>query len=1715
MNSFIKKCLVGMFVIVLILSGVCLLSTKDKEVQASEASEYTTESYTYDQIKEYKQSDTKPAKVGADWIFAGWFTDKNCTTAYNVNTHTADGFAKFVPADVLSVKCQVTEGTEASSPTTNLRIVSTVDNLKYNKVGFDIYIGDNYYPYESKNVAQKIMARESGVEYGYSPNIFHLDSSRFITVTITDIPSTAFNDEIRIKPYWVTEDGTQVYGVSRYLKISDGYNDIINVPVRYYSGLEQEAEAIAVSYPTELVYDSMIVGDAFSEITVTDENGILTLTPTGTSQVQDGVYGYLRFTLAEGVTLDTLQTTNKFTVTKGSDTSTIVYKNYLTKYNGLSGDANNADTSWYSDTEDKFVIVSQTELYGLSVLSNTNGKTFSEDIIYLGGDIVANTDTTTHSWTPIGQQTSNAFVGTFNGQGHSITGLKYNGNAARVGFFGTAGKCVITDFSVFDSSFVTTSHPAGGVVGEVTGEMQLSKVFSEATVQGSNNSGGIVGRLTGTANNTVISECWFEGSVTVSANSVGGILGKNQTAKGIEISHCLNGGTVKTSTSSTGATHGRAGGICGDVASNSEVSIENCLTEGSVSGKNSGRMIGYVDSTNVDIDIINSYEKEDTLSSIAYQATVVSGVTIDGSAMPVSTSNLTGLLANKYTGLQFNDSSKDGLNDGIWVARYNDTPALRYFTDSYLYEPDQTALTETTKETINNVEYTVYTIKDAADLYAIAMQSQDTAEGVNNTFSNCIIRLDDDITINTSKSSTWGTKAPEYQWNPIGVNGATLKNFNGIFDGQGHTISGLYVDAVYNMAGLFGRTDTASQIRDFKLDNTYVTSTKNYAGSVVGYNSGIIEDIYSNTIVSAGKYVGGISGHNKGTVQTIYSDAIVAGTEGVGGIIGAVDTTQTISECWFDGSVTASTKYAGGIIGQMTTANITLNVKHCLNTGTIYSPNYVGGMIGYVNLANTVNIEDCLNKASISGNAYIAHMVGGIGGKTTLTASAIYGVDVVGTRGAVGQYNTAASTVGTITNVQDNVFAKKTIAQLTGFAANQYTELQFDDSTKAGENDGAWIARYNDTPALRCFVDNGLYVPDKTALTNTTTETIDGVAYTVYTIKDAADLYAIAMESTSNQFANSIVRLEADITVNDGDSDIWGTEAPKYQWSPIGTANKRFSGIFDGGLHTISGLYVNETTGNVGLFGRTNGTIRNLRLTNSHFETTGEWCGSIAGRANNAILSRVYSDADVVSAYNSVGGFIGMGSDRVDIDECWFAGTVTNASVSNRNTGGFVGIQYSGTLDMDNCLNTGILDVSAHTGTDFPMAGGFVGTVGYKSGETYNGANVEIAYCLNTGSKYIADSDKGHGAFTGYMQPNSTLNIAYTYVDASKWGSMGYYSLTNSDTTVNGSNVAEDIREMTGRAFLSHNKVSGADAMSYLAGFNDDIWTVSEDGTVVLKTFVAEAVDVVESTLQQMVGSNELLDAPTADASRITLNSASEAMVDLPQGGCIIGNHYYQALRTSEKATTARILKYNLGNGEKEYSNPLTLYHANDLTYNSKTGELIICHSVGDATKISAINPENITSITDGDLKTKDLGFNIYSIDYNATTNRYVVGESNGTSFSILNSDIERVYTFASQEDLRPANGKYTTQGITCDEKYIYCVLEEPDIIVVYDWFGQFISKIELNDSLSYISSSYEPENISIANDNIYVAVWNKSNQKDAYLYTIPTNTLTASVATE
>ena len=160
-------------------------------------------------------------------------------------------------------------------------------------------------------------------------------------------------------------------------------------------------------------------------------------------------------------------------------------------------------------------------------------------------------------------------------------------------------------------------------------------------------------------------------------------------------------------------------------------------------------------------------------------------------------------------------------------------------------------------------------IDDAAGLFWFAEQ-------VNGGNTDLNVRLTADITVNTGSLTGYGgTSSHSWQsWIPIG---SLARPFTGVFDGQGHTISGLFFnDAQSGYTGLFGYSKGI--IEDVTVDNSWFSALM-YAGGICGYSKGHISGCkFSGTIHGAADQSGGICGAQS---QGVITNCINAGINAI------------------------------------------------------------------------------------------------------------------------------------------------------------------------------------------------------------------------------------------------------------------------------------------------------------------------------------------------------------------------------------------------------------------------------------------------------------------------------------------------------------------------------------------------------------------------------------------------------------------------------------------------------------------------------------------------------------------------------------------------------------------------------------------------------------------------------------------------------------------
>ena len=226
----------------------------------------------------------------------------------------------------------------------------------------------------------------------------------------------------------------------------------------------------------------------------------------------------------------------------------------------------------------------------------------------------------------------------------------------------------------------------------------------------------------------------------------------------------------------------------------------------------------------------------------------------------------------------------------------------------------------------------------------------------------------------------------ELSWTPIG-NSDNM--YQGTFDGNGKTISNLYINATSGDAGFFGYAGNGS-IKNITFDNAKVNSTGNNTGILAGYDGYcIIENIKTleKCSVEGIENVGGIAGSTIGNIINCENHAMVMGASCVGGIVGYYDGSyRSITSCANYGFVTGSAANVGGMVGYFIASPGT--IQNCANYGDITGTSNVGNLIGNAQSCNLNNVLGTGNVTATSDTERAGLLVGHINNSSS-TASGI------------------------------------------------------------------------------------------------------------------------------------------------------------------------------------------------------------------------------------------------------------------------------------------------------------------------------------------------------------------------------------------------------------------------------------------------------------------------------------------------------------------------------------------------------------------------------------------------------------------------------------------------------------------------------------------------------------------------------------------------------
>ena len=585
------------------------------------------------------------------------------------------------------------------------------------------------------------------------------------------------------------------------------------------------------------------------------------------------------------------------------------------------------DLSWYHADDHVYYIDDAADLFGLASLSQ-EGETFAGKTIKLTADIDLNPGWTANvsvnastkavtlsSAAPNAFPGLASFAGTLDGQGHTVKGIYMSKDniSWHYGLISTMTEGAIRNIA-FTNSLIYSSTAKGntsnfgiaGLIGaaNVTDSktIDIENVYVDIDVvnkRTDTNAKSMVGGLVGRVLNRTAAKAGDSGDIVYAQNVkntvyAGTIVTANSSMiasqKVLNVAQLCAGGQFDGVTPSTGVTEIH-GGWC----------FTNCVAIGTIY---SGNSENYGEGKN---DFVN----------------LIEGVKTQGTALD----------ANAFKSASKCESStkadhSDSHTHLPWVYykpslavdafAYSETAkAVVPVTVAEMLDCDVTYVENTTGKTADTAwfnERGVYYISDAADLLGFSYLTR-SWEAYKDIYG---FESQEDIT----KGKTFYLTA-DIDLNPgwtAGTSGTNLNIFCGIatmygtFDGQGHTISGIYNNKtmpsdVTSNYGLIGTLHTGGKVCNLVLKNgELIADADRTVGSVVGCVVGdncVIENVYSDIAVTgadelaAGGLIGAVSGANLKLSNAVYLGNVTSAVGQVGDLIGQVgtDADVTVTDC--------------------------------------------------------------------------------------------------------------------------------------------------------------------------------------------------------------------------------------------------------------------------------------------------------------------------------------------------------------------------------------------------------------------------------------------------------------------------------------------------------------------------------------------------------------------------------------------------------------------------------------------------------------------------------------------------------------------------------------------------------------------------------------------------------------------------------------------------
>ncbi|MBN2128851.1 MAG: hypothetical protein JW741_05115 [Sedimentisphaerales bacterium] len=807
---------------------------------------------------------------------------------------------------------------------------------------------------------------------------------------------------------------------------------------------------------------------------------------------------------------------------------------------------------------------------------------------------------------PIGHSQA-GFTGHFDGNGHTIADFSYEDNSGEIGFFGRVGfGGRITNLGLLYRGGTISGHRyVGGLAGFNCGT--IANCYVRGSISAYSEVGGLVGHNYG-----AITDCYANVDVSGGYHGTGGLVGYNEG----RITTSYATGTVATGFGPGTTAWKYNGGLVGANVG----TITNCHASSDVTGiAYSGGLVG-----NNGGEVSTCYSCGAVSGSDRAGGLVASGSgTVEQSYWDVETSGQPTSAGGtgKTTADMMRSATYSGWGRGaVWtIAEGQDYP--RFSWEDLPGGPTRKG---------GGTADDPYRIWTALQLNEIGLHEENWDKH---------FVLMDDIDLSGSAGSVFidcHVIVPGH-----------IREFEGVFDGNGHTISHFAYESEDgpDLIGLFGTVGRDGRIVNLGLEDVILrVGSGADVGALAGRNYGSLSNCYATGAVSGDARVGGLVGCNDGTISDCSAVAETSGNECIGGLVGRNE--GAVLRCHSGGTVSGDSS-VGGLVGR---GNRGSSVSESFSISVVLGSSEVGGLVGTAEGPTS----NCYASGEVSGT----ERVGGLAGANSGAMSGCYSCgNVSGSSeaGGLAGYSTARIYLSFWDTDRSGCLDSD------GGRGKGTVEMMQMATYRGWGRAGAWtLDDGNDYPKLAWENAPGAPIVDA----------LGGYGGGMGT---AEDPYQIRTAEQINEIGTNPYDWDGHFVLM-ADLDLSGLPGRQFNMAGEdvrdGPADKPFTGAFDGNGHTIAGLTYrsDREQRNTGLFsyiGR-DGKVENLTLVDVKIDVPGNSVGALAGY-NRGFISNCHV-AGVLSGGATVGGLVGRNSGGTVVD-CSFEGSVAGAW----GVGGIVG----------------------------------------------------------------------------------------------------------------------------------------------------------------------------------------------------------------------------------------------------------------------------------------------------------------------------------------------------------------------------------------------------------------------------------------------------------